>query len=121
VIIDTCVWIEHFKQQVPVVARLCKSGRAVVHADVLGEVMLGCGDEREEVVAELRLLPRLDRPAPPLIESLVERHAIACKRIGWVDAVILCTAVAEKSHPTVLTFDRKLLREAIRLGVAFAA
>jgi hypothetical protein len=35
--------------------------------------------------------------------------------------VLLCTAIADPRRPSLLTFDRKLLREAIRLGVAFAA
>ena len=121
VIIDTCVWVEHLHSGIGVVHRLLDESRAVVHPDILGEVMLGCGEDRALVTKRLRLLPGIERPPQAIVELLVERHEIACKRIGWVDAVILCTAIAEKSRPTVLTFDRKLLREAIRLGVAFAA
>jgi predicted nucleic acid-binding protein len=121
VILDTCVLVEHFKSEVQSVTRLIANGRAVIHPDVLGEVMLGCGEEREEIVEEIRLLPMIQRPPQTTLESLVEQHAVACKRVGWVDAVLLCTAIADPRRPSLLTFDRKLLREAIRLGVAFAA
>jgi len=100
VIVDTCVWVEHAHNEVETLRRLCAESRALIHPDVLGEVMLGCGDDRD---------------------LLVQRHAIACKRVGWVDAVLLCTAMIDPRRPAVLTFDRRLLREAIRLGVAFAA
>ena len=83
--------------------------------------MLGCGVEREEIVAEIRLLPSIVRPSQATLEGIVDRHAIACRRIGWVDTVLLCTALIDPRKPVVLTFDRRLMREAIRLGVAFAA
>lgn len=121
VLIDTCVWVEHIRREVGVLTRLCAEQRALVHPDVMGEVILGCGEDREEILAEIRLLPGIDRPPQAEIETLVQRHAIACKRVGWVDAVLLCTAMIDPRRPTVLTFDRRLLREAIRLGVAFAA
>lgn len=121
VIVDTCVWVAHMQQEVESVNRLMGQSRAVIHPDVLGEVMLGCSEERPLVVQRLRFLPSIDRPAQRILESLVEQHAVACKRVGWVDAVLLCTAIADPRRPSLLTFDRKLLREAIRLGVAFAA
>lgn len=121
VIIDTCVWIEHVRAEVPLVTRLCGDGRAVVHPDIVGELLLGCGDQRELVVRRVRMLPSIDRPPPARLERLASEHDISCRRIGWIDAVILCTALASDERPRVLTFDRKLLRESIRLGVAFAA
>jgi hypothetical protein len=109
------------QQEVEAVNRLMSQSRAVIHPDVLGEIMLGCSEERPLAVQRLRFLPSIDRPAQQTLESLVEQHAVACKRVGWVDAVLLCTAIADPRRPSLLTFDRKLLREAIRLGVAFAA
>ena len=120
VLVDTCVWVEHVHREVDVLRRLCAESRALIHPDVLGEVMLGCSEERDLLVKRLRLLPGIDRPPQADIESLVQHHAIACKRVGWVDAVLLCTAMLDPRRPVVLTFDRRLLREAIRLGVAFA-
>ena len=120
-IVDTCVWVDHFRREVAVLSRLCRERRAPVHHDVFGEVMLGCGEERDEIVEEIRLLPPIDRPGIKDIEEAINRHGIACKRIGWVDAVLLCTAVIDDRCPTLLTFDKRLMREAIRLGVAFAA
>lgn len=102
-------------------ARLCKDGRAVVHPDVLGEAVLGCGVERDEIVSEMRLIQMIERLDQGTLERLVTTHGIACKRVGWVDAGLLCSAIAAGAGTTILTFDRRLLREAIRLGVAFAA
>lgn len=121
VIVDTCVWVEHAHNEVETLRRLCAESRALIHPDVLGEVMLGCGNDRDLLVKRIRLLPGIDRPPQAEIETLVQHHAIACKRVGWVDAVLLCTAMIDPRRPSVLTFDRRLLREAIRLGVAFAA
>ena len=120
-IVDTCVWVEHFRGEVDALSRLCRDGRAFVHHDVFGEVMLGCGEERDEIVEEIRLLPPIGRPSLADIEVAIKSHGIACKRIGWVDAVLLCTAMIDVRGPSLMTFDKKLLREAIRLGVAFAA
>ncbi len=119
VIIDTCVWVEHVRNEVPLLTRLCNDGRAVALPDIVGELLLGCGDERRLVVRRVRMLPTIDRPPPAQLEQLVAERDMACKRIGWVDAVILCTALSSVERPRVLTFDRRLLKEAIRLGVAF--
>ena len=120
-IIDTCVWVEHVHREIALVRHLCDRSRAVAHPDVLGEILLGCGDERRQLAARLRFLETLVRPPQDVLEQVVMQHAIACRRVGWVDAVLLATALTDPSRPAILTFDRKLLREAIRLGVAFAA
>lgn len=120
VIIDTCVWVEHVHHEVDAVRRLCDERRARVHPDVLGEVLLGCGAERALLATRLRYLDAVPRLGHAELESLIELHGIACKRIGWVDAGLLCTALVSPGQTTVLTFDKRLLREALRLGVAFS-
>ena len=112
--------MEHIRHSVDVLAKLCRDGRAVVHPDVFGEALIGCGVDRDEIVAEMRLIPMLDRLQQRQLEELVENNGIACKRIGWVDAGILCSAIVNGAGTTVLTFDKRLLREALRLGVAFS-
>ena len=116
VLVDTSVWIAHWRQGERRLAQLLESNTVLVHPFVLGEIALGHVTSRAEVLADLATLdaPRVAEHAEVL--ALVEGGRLWGRGIGWVDAHLLASALLER---TVLwTLDAPLARVARELGVA---
>jgi predicted nucleic acid-binding protein len=61
-IIDTSVWIEHFRSANAILVALLDTGEVLGHPFVAGELALGNFRERDDTLRALRRL--LKRPAP---------------------------------------------------------
>ena len=87
----------------------------LVHAAVLGELVLGGLSVREE-----RLFERLPG-APELsnaeVLSFVRRRKLQRRGIGWVDAQLLASTLLARA--LLWSFDGALSDAAAELGVAF--
>ena len=121
VLVDTSVWRRYFagkvtRQQAERVGALLEEDEAVlVHAAVLGELVLGGLSVREE-----RLFERLPG-APELsnaeVLSFVRRRKLQRRGIGWVDAQLLASTLLARA--LLWSFDGALSDAAAELGVAF--
>jgi predicted nucleic acid-binding protein len=115
-LIDTSVWIEHFRRPDAWLQRLLAVGAALVHPFVIGELALGGLPERDTTLRWLHRLPqpRVARPAEVL--AFVEQQGLAGAGIGYVDAHLL--AAASLTPPARLwSGDRRLAEAAGRLGL----
>lgn len=95
ILVDTSVWIRHFRRADPRLVRLLRESRVVSCEVVLGELMLGAGLPGG-VDEDFTLLPRV--PSPSVGETLayVRRHqrAFRTSGAGWADAEIIASAEA---------------------------
>jgi len=115
-LVDTSVWIDHFRRQDAVLAALLEQAAVECHPFVTGELACGSLKRRQEIVALLQALPHV-----PVVEhdealAFVERHRLSGTGIGWIDAHLL--ASTHLAHTTLWTRDRRLLSAARALGVA---
>jgi hypothetical protein len=76
---------------------------------------LGHLKERAETLALLSELPALAAADHEQALDFSDRHGLAGSGIGWVDAHLLCAASA--SGAEIWTHDRKLRKQATRLGL----
>ena len=116
-LVDTCVWVDHDRQDVPALADLLRAGRAVTCAEVVSEIRIGCGSAAIELSDRVSLLPWLPSPEDKSLIHLLTAHDLRCCRIGVSDARIVLAALYAKA--ALLTSDRNLAAVATRLGVAF--
>jgi hypothetical protein len=116
VLVDTSVWIDHWRSRNRRLVQLLDRDTALVHPFVLGEIALGHVTSRDEVLADLATLdaPRVAEHAEVL--ALVERARLWDRGIGWVDAHLLASALLERIG--LWTLDAPLARVARELGVA---
>jgi predicted nucleic acid-binding protein len=114
-LVDTSVWIGHFRQTDPRLVELLENGSVTMHDFVLGELACGTLSRREEALAQLEELPRLHSATEPECRHLVETNRIWALGLGWVDVHLLGAALINGAG--LYTLDRSLRRIAERLGV----
>jgi predicted nucleic acid-binding protein len=117
VLVDTSVWISHFRDIEDGLVELLSEGVAVCHPFVIGELACGNLQNRTGIVSLLKALP-----AAPMVEhdevlAFVEARALMGKGLGYVDVHLLASAVL--IGVSLWTHDRKLAKVAAELHCAF--
>jgi predicted nucleic acid-binding protein len=119
ILVDSSVWIDHFRHASAELAALLASRVVVTHPFVVGELACGHVPEREAVFVALASLP----PAPVLahdeVLAFVERHRLMARGIGWVDMHLLASA-SVLGRASLWSRDRRLMAAAAERGVAYA-
>ncbi len=115
-LVDTPIWIEHFRRSGAWLLRLLTSGSVLGHAFVTGEVACGHMPDRSARLRLLQELPQARVAEPDEVLVFVERHELAGAGIGYVDAHLL--AAAALTPPARLwSGDRRLAAAAARLDL----
>jgi predicted nucleic acid-binding protein len=120
VLVDTSVWRYFFAGRAaarPLAALLDEEGVVLVHALVVGELVLGGLSPEEERLLQ-RLLPSERVPYDEVL-SFIKRRRLARRGIGWVDAEIITSGLT--SGAQVWSFDGAMVAVASELGAAFEA
>lgn len=106
VLVDTSVWIDHFRHSVPDLVTLLEDDHVLVHPFIVGEIACGSLRQRRATISLLRLLP----PAPIATDTeafaLLETEQLWGRGIGWVDLHLI--ASARLASASVWTRDRRL-------------
>jgi hypothetical protein len=113
VLVDTSVWVDHFRRGNDLLADRLRGGEAWTHPFVIGELACGALERRREILGLLATLPHA-----PLLEhrdvlEFVESHGLMAQGIGWIDVHLLASATV--GGIPVWTLDRRLHSVARRL------
>ena len=92
ILIDTSVWIAHFRQHDADLERLLSKKWAILHSDVLGELVCGNLPVRFETLYWLRRLPGATMVDADEVVEFVERRQLYGKGLGWTDMNLLACA-----------------------------
>lgn len=114
-LVDTSVWIDHFRSGSRALAALLEQGEVLTHPFVVGEVACGHLRKRAEILDLMNALPSAALADHDDVLGFVERHRLYGHGIGWVDAHLL--AAAQLSDAGLWTLDARLRRAAGRVGV----
>jgi len=117
ILVDTSVWIDHFRVADHRLIALMGLREAAIHPFVLGELAIGSIPQRDMVLAELNKLPTARPATPGEVMHLIARHRLFGTGIGYIDAHLLAAACLADGL-VVWTHDRRLLAAAVGLGVA---
>jgi hypothetical protein len=108
ILVDTSVWIDHFRHGNERLRLLLDEGQAATHPMVLGELACGNLPRRAEILNLLARLPGIP-PAPDrLVRESIESRRLFGKGIGWIDAHLLTASLL--SVVPLWTLDRRLAR-----------
>ncbi len=118
VLVDSSVWVGHFKQRDERLAAILEAGLVICHPYVVVEVACGTPPRRGEIVDMLRELESAPLATPEEMLSLLQRRNLFGKGCGFVDISLLASTLL--SEQTLLwTLDRRLDAVASDLGRAW--
>jgi predicted nucleic acid-binding protein len=116
VLVDTSVWVHHFRTGDARLADLLERGEAAIHDFVLGELACGNLKNRGTALADLALLPRAALASTDEVLFLVERHRLYGAGLGWIDVNLLASSLLASAP--IYTRDRALNDAAAKVGPA---
>lgn len=117
VLVDTSVWIDHFRKHDDVLAELLIKNNVLTHPFVRGELALGNLRQRDIILNLLDNLPQAGVAYSEEINFFIEKNALFGLGIGLIDVHLL--ASAKIAQNTMLwTRDKKLMSAAVRLNLA---
>jgi predicted nucleic acid-binding protein len=117
-LVDTSVWVNHFRTADDVLVRLLHDQQVLVHPLVVGEPACGNLPRRAEVLGMLRELPAAPRASHAEALSFIDRQCLMGRGIGYGDVHLLAAAVLA-ADARLWTTDARLNAAAARLFVAF--
>jgi predicted nucleic acid-binding protein len=117
ILVDTSVWIDHFRAGDALLSDLLNHRRVLGHRFVLGEIALGMLRQRDLLLSALQDLPQAVVAHDDEVLRLIGQEDLAGSGIGYVDAHLLA-AVRLTADATLWTRDRRLKAAASRLFVA---
>ena len=118
-LVDTSVWVEHFRHGCPGLESLLDEGEVFGHPFIIGELACGRLSRRAEILALLRSLPQAAVADFEEVLSFLDTHRLTGIGLGFIDVHLLASARLQQA--LLWTLDRTLQRTAERLGVGFIA
>lgn len=108
VLVDTSVWIDHFRLRNDALVKLVESDLALMHPMVLLELACGTPPQpRAQTLNDLELLQPANQASLPEVMDFIEREALYGLGCGLVDMVLL-TSTLITPGATLWTLDKRL-------------
>jgi len=114
-LVDTSVWIAHFRKGGPQLGKLLRETSVLVHPFIVGELACGNLKNRTHILRDLEALPSAVFATHEEVMRLIEDRKLWGLGIGWVDAHLLASALLSKC--ALWTLDARLARAAHAVGV----
>ena len=121
VLVDTSVWVGHFRRLNPVLRSMLENDRVLCHPLIVVE--LACGTPpapRERTLGDLEALRQARVATTEEVLSLIETRRLYDAGCGAVDVALLASVMLT-ADARLWTADRNLEVLAARLGVEFEA
>jgi len=116
ILVDSSVWIDHFRHGDSRLQALLESGQALTHPFVIGELALGNIRQRPTILGLLQGLPQVIQAGEEEVLGFIERHALGGTGIGYIDVHLL--ASARLTSVPLWTRDKHLHVAAVKLRLA---
>jgi hypothetical protein len=118
VLVDTSVWVDHFRKDNAPLVSLLNQGLVAVHPFVSGELACGNFSNRKEILSLLQALPQTKKVSDDEILFYIEKNSLSGKGLGLIDVHLL--ASAQLSDHLFWTRDRRLHETAKKLCLAYS-
>ncbi|MES2300091.1 MAG: PIN domain-containing protein [Pseudomonadota bacterium] len=118
VLVDTSVWIDHFRNRNEALENLLGLDLALTHPMVIGEIACGTPPApRAQTLGDLGLLPMSQHASLSEAMEFIERESTYGTGCGLIDMVLL-TSTLLTPGAKLWTLDKRLAELAERYGVA---
>jgi hypothetical protein len=116
VIVDTSVWVSHFREGNTELANLLNNGKVVCHPFVVGELACGNLKNRNQILSLLQSLPMGINADHEEVLEFIERNQLMGKGLGYVDIHLIASAML--TGMSIWTHDKKLKQVANALDIS---
>ena len=113
VLVDTSVWVSHFRDAHQGLAGLLDAGEVVCHPFVIGELACGNLRNRATIISLLEALPATPAVEHEEVLTFIEARHLMGKGLGYLDIHLLAAALV--SGISLWTLDTKLDKAAEEL------
>ena len=121
VLVDSSVWVAHFKQRNASLVELLASDQVLVHPMILGELACGTPPEpRQKTLGDLNLLRQAHRASWDEVMAFIERERLYGLGCGWVDLTLLASTLMTPAAQ-LWTLDKRLAKLAKRFQIYYSA
>jgi predicted nucleic acid-binding protein len=117
VLVDTSVWISHFRDGNIELANLLNDGSVLCHPLIAGELACGNFKDRTVILSFLQLLPMSIEAGHEEVLAFIENYHLMGKGLGYVDVHLIASAVL--MGVPIWTLDKKLAQTAHGLHVRY--
>lgn len=120
VLVDTSVWIDHFRSHSEPLSRLLIDNLAATHTFVILELACGnLGKNASQVLSDINLLERSQQSSEEEFLDFIKSEKLAAHGLSLVDVELLWSALS--SNVKLWTRDKKLNSFCKKYGCAFVA
>lgn len=120
VLVDTSVWVEHFRKGSSALVNLLGQDQVLTHPMVLGELACGTPPERTHTLADLGSLRHTQQASVREVMDFVDRERLYGLGCGLVDMVLLASALMSPGI-SLWTLDKRLATLARRFDILHRA
>ena len=117
VLVDTSVWVSHFRGGNTLLQTLLLEEVVVCHPFIIGEVACSHLKDRKEIISLFQALPSVTMPEHTEVLEFLERNRLMGLGMGWIDVHLLASALLNRV--SLWTMDKKLREVATRLNVRY--
>lgn len=115
VLVDTSVWVEHFRSGAIGLDTLLNDGQVLCHPFIVGELACGNLKNRSVILSLLHELPMAVRAEDAEILQCIDHHRLMGKGLGYIDMHLLMSAIL--TRVPLWTLDRRLREVMQDLGL----
>ena len=116
VLVDTSVWVAHFRQHNDQLAQLLVGDQVMGHPLIVGEIACGTPPDRVRTLADLGCLQPVRQASLQETMAFVERENLFGLGCGLVDFLLLASVMMTPGV-ALWTLDKRLCALAGRFGV----
>ncbi|MCX2861242.1 VapC toxin family PIN domain ribonuclease [Paucibacter sp. PLA-PC-4] len=116
VLIDTSVWVAHFRERSEHLVGLLVSDAALAHPFIWGELACGTPPDRTRTLGDIRLLGQAQHASLGEVLAFVEKEQLYGLGCGLIDLTLLVSVMLTPGA-ALWSLDKRLAALAERYGV----
>ena len=116
VLVDTSVWVDHFRRRNDALAELLELDQVLAHPLIVGEIACGTPPQRDRTLSDLNALQPSRQASVQETMDFIERERLFGQGCGLVDLLLLASTLMTPGVE-LWTLDKRLCALADRFGV----
>jgi predicted nucleic acid-binding protein len=116
VLVDTSVWVDHFRRHNDALVELLELDLVLVHPLIVGEIACGTPPNRVQTLSDLNSLHHPQQASIREVMEFIEREQLFGLGCGLVDLLLLASSLMTPGVE-LWTLDKRLWTLAERFGV----